>query len=116
MTTIFSTTTPFEKRLAESQHLQAKYPDRLPVIVDQIAKSTLPPLDKNKYLVPSDLTFGQFAYVLRKRLILSAEKALFLFINGTLVTNTELMSQVAKNHKNKDGFLYVTVSEENTFG
>lgn len=41
-------------------------------------------IDKKKYLVPSDLTCGQFVYVIRKRLKLPAEKAIFLFVNGVI--------------------------------
>jgi len=37
-----------------------------------------------RYLVPADLTVGQFVYVVRKRIKLGAEKAIFVFINNTL--------------------------------
>jgi hypothetical protein len=34
--------------------------------------------------VPSDLTVGQFVYVIRKRIKLSPEKAIFIFTNNAL--------------------------------
>jgi Autophagy protein Atg8 ubiquitin like len=37
-----------------------------------------------RYLVPSDLTLGQFVYVIRKRINLSAEKAIFMFVDNVL--------------------------------
>ena len=37
-----------------------------------------------RYLVPADLTVGQFVYVIRKRIKLSSEKAIFIFIKNTL--------------------------------
>lgn len=37
-----------------------------------------------RYLVPADLTIGQFVYVVRKRIKLSAEKAIFVFVKNTL--------------------------------
>jgi hypothetical protein len=37
-----------------------------------------------RYLVPADLSVGQFVYVVRKRIKLSAEKAIFVFIENTL--------------------------------
>jgi GABA(A) receptor-associated protein len=37
-----------------------------------------------RYLVPADLSVGQFVYVVRKRIKLSAEKAIFVFIDNTL--------------------------------
>lgn len=41
-------------------------------------------IDKKKYLVPADLTVGQFVYVIRKRIKLSPEKAIFIFVNEIL--------------------------------
>lgn len=40
--------------------------------------------DNVRYLVPADLTVGQFVYVIRKRIKLSAEKAIFIFIDNVL--------------------------------
>ncbi len=37
------------------------------VIVEKAPKSRLRDLDKKKYLVPSDLTVGQFYFLIRKR-------------------------------------------------
>lgn len=34
--------------------------------------------------MPADLTVGQFVYVIRKRIKLSAEKAIFIFIDNVL--------------------------------
>lgn len=38
----------------------------------------------HRYLVPADLTVGQFVYVIRKRIKLSPEKAIFIFVNNVL--------------------------------
>jgi GABA(A) receptor-associated protein len=74
----------FEKRQAEAQRIREKYPDRIPVICEKDERSSIPPIDKKKYLVPADLTVGQFVYVIRKRIKLSPEKAIFIFINNVL--------------------------------
>lgn len=37
-----------------------------------------------RYLVPVDTTLGQFVYVIRKRINLSAEKAIFMFVDNVL--------------------------------
>jgi GABA(A) receptor-associated protein len=172
--------TTLEKRLAESQRIRAKYPDRIPVIVERAANRTaVPQIDKNKFLVPSDLSVGgcgraasgsallprcaplassgaralraaraaraasrgprraattsgpsppshrprhartrytrrtrsragQFIYVIRKRLSLTADKALFIFISNTLPPTSMLMREVYALHADAaDGFLYV---------
>jgi len=112
----FKTQHTFDKRKAEAQRIRAKYPDRIPVIAEKAAESDIPDIDKKKYLVPADLSVGQFVYVIRKRIKLKPEKAIFIFVNNTLPPTASLMSQIYKEHKDEDGFLYVTYSGESTFG
>lgn len=107
----------FDTRVAESSRVRSKFPDRIPVICEKDARSDVPDIDKKKYLVPADLKVGQFVYVVRKRIKLAPEKAIFVFINGNfLPTTSSLMSEIYERHKAKDGFLYITYSGENTFG
>jgi len=76
---------PLEKRKSEAERIRAKYPDRVPVICEKADKSgDMPDIDKKKYLVPADLTVGQFQYVIRKRIKLAPEKALFVFCANTI--------------------------------
>lgn len=42
------------------------------------------PFDESRYLVPADLTVGQFVYVVRKRIKLTPEKAIFIFVKNIL--------------------------------
>lgn len=107
---------PLEKRKAEAARIKEKYPDRIPVIVEKADKSDIPDIDKKKYLVPSDLTVGQFVYVIRKRIKLSPEKAIFIFVKNILPPTAALMSSIYEDHRDEDGFLYITYSGENTFG
>merc|ERR1711881_336923 len=107
---------PEDKRRAEAERIRAKYPDRIPVICEKADRSDIPDIDKKKYLVPADLTVGQFVYVIRKRIRLSPEKAIFIFINNVLPPTAVLMSDVYADKKDQDGFLYITYSGENTFG
>ncbi|KVH97104.1 Autophagy protein Atg8 ubiquitin-like protein [Cynara cardunculus var. scolymus] len=103
-------------RHAEASRIREKYPDRIPVIVERAEKSDIPNIDKKKYLVPADLTVGQFVYVIRKRIKLSAEKAIFIFVENVLPPTGAIMSTIYDDKKDDDGFLYVTYSGENTFG
>ena len=106
----------FDKRHAEASRIRAKYPDRIPVIVERAPKTDIPDIDKHKFLVPNDLTVGQFVYVIRKRIKLTPEKAMFMFVNNTLPPTASLMSSLYKQHKDVDGFLYTSISGETTFG
>jgi len=56
-------------------------------------------------------------YVIRKRIHLLPEKAIYIFVNGkTLPPSAASMSQVYQENKSEDGFLYVTYAGETTFG
>jgi GABA(A) receptor-associated protein len=130
---------------ALSAHLAAVYLHQaanssiFQVICEKVEKSDIATIDKKKYLVPADLTVGQFVYVIRKRIKLSPEKAIFIFVDEVLPPTAALMSSIYEEHKDEDGyvsllshavpvflgmrlltrvnrFLYITYSGENTFG
>ncbi|KAH9777305.1 Autophagy-related protein 8f [Citrus sinensis] len=109
-----------EKRRAEAARIREKYPDRIPIIVFvELAVTSVfivAMIADRWYLVPADLTVGQFVYVIRKRIKLSAEKAIFIFVDNVLPPTGAIMSAIYEEKKDEDGFLYVTYSGENTFG
>ena len=105
-----------EQRSEEATRIRKKYPDRVPVIVEKSKGSDIDDIDKRKFLVPGDLTTGQFLYVIRKRIKLPPEKALFIFVNNTMPSPATLMFQLYKEHKDTDNFLYLNFSDENCFG
>lgn len=108
----------FSDRLLDTTNILLKYPDRIPIICEKSpnAPKDCPNIDKNKYLVPNDLTVSQFIYVIRKRLKINAEKALFLFINGFVPSGSNLLCNLYDYHKDADGYLYILYTFENTFG
>ena len=103
------------KKLEEYQRIQRKYPDRIPVIL-QKGNRTAPDIDRNKYLVHKDITFGAFVGVVRQRLKMKPDEALFILVNNSLVTQTELMSNIYYKYKSPEGFLLLEYSLESTFG
>ncbi|XP_032443371.1 gamma-aminobutyric acid receptor-associated protein-like 2 [Xiphophorus hellerii] len=105
-----------EHRCVESAKIRNKYPDRVPVIVEKVSGSQIVDIDKRKYLVPSDITVAQFMWIIRKRIQLPSEKAIFLFVDKTVPQSSLTMGQLYDKEKDEDGFLYVAYSGENTFG
>ncbi|KAK7858987.1 autophagy-related protein 8i [Quercus suber] len=106
----------FEQRCEESRDIIAKYPNRVPLIVERYSKSRLPEMEKKKFLVPRDMSVGQFIHILSDRLHLAPGKALFVFVKNTLPQTATLMDSVYESFKDEDGFLYMCYSTENTFG
>lgn len=115
---VFKTRHDLANRQSESNRIRTKYPERIPIICEKSRDSlnSMPNLDKSKYLVPCDLTVGQFMFVIRKRMKLPAEKAIFIFINGSIPSTNTIMISLYDANKDEDGFLYISYSGENTFG
>ena len=109
---------PLIERIKESNRILTKYPDRIPVICEKNVNASIdcPTIDKNKYLISRDTTVGQFIYVIRKRLSLQSNKALFLFIGNMIPSTTNNLLTLYARYKEADNFLYINYSFENTFG
>jgi len=70
----------------------------LQVIVEKLPKARVSELDKKKYLVPSDLTVGQFYFLIRKRIHLRPEDALFFFVNNVIPPTSTTMGALYQVH------------------
>lgn len=64
------------------------------VIVEKAPRARIGDLDKKKYLVPSDLTVGQFYFLIRKRIHLRPEDALFFFVNNVIPPTSATMGSL----------------------
>ena len=111
----FKETLTFDERCIESQKIRTRHRHSGPIIVEPHDDKT-PAIDRCKYLVPWDLTYGQFLFVVRKRIKLSPEQALFITVNGTLVSSSKTIGEIYCDQCDEDGFLYVNYTNENTFG
>ena len=103
----------FDLRINEANRMLRKYPNRVPIIINCSKNLTI---TKCKYLVPIEITCGQFLYVLRKYMNVKPEQAVFMFVNNILPTTSDTIGNVYNTHKNEDLFLYIFITEENTFG
>ncbi|CAM6065538.1 unnamed protein product [Sphagnum tenellum] len=112
----FKRTHTAEERAAEAARMRLKYPDRIPVIVEKASHTDMPDMDKNKFLVPEEVTVGQFVHIIGKRLHLRAGQALFVFVGNVLPPTASLLASIYHEYKDADGFLYISYSGEKTFG
>jgi GABA(A) receptor-associated protein len=104
--------------ISEIERIRRDFPNRVPAIVlkAKAASSDLPDLPKSKFLIPSDLSVGQFIYVIRKQLKLSPEKALFIFVGSMLPPSNMLVKELYSAYKSEDGLLRMYYTSESTFG
>lgn len=119
MTYSFKKKFSFDQRKSEAQKILTRYKDKVPIIVEKAKGCTLDEIDKYKFLVPYDMTVGQFIYIIRKRIKLSEVEALYIFVDKTLPMTSQTISKIytdSKSKKDFDGFLYINYCNENTFG
>lgn len=103
-------------RVELSTKLRRQHPNRIPIIVDVAAGSNLN-LKRTKFLAPADENFSRLIVEIRKHLVLDPSEALFFFCGHVhFVSPGTLLSNVYEKYKDPDGFLYICVSRENTFG
>lgn len=114
----FKETNSFEKRLKLSVTIRTQYPDRIPVVVERHPTcKNVPPIEKEKFLAPSDISVAQFVAEIRNHIALDAETSIFLFVNKTVIPQgASSMLSVYDRYQDKDGFLYIWYSGQNTFG
>ncbi|CAH1261628.1 microtubule-associated proteins 1A/1B light chain 3C-like [Branchiostoma lanceolatum] len=105
-------------RRDEVEGIRAKFPTKVPVIVERYHKEReLPILDKTKFLVPQELTMSQFVTIIRNRMSLNASQAFYLIVNNkSLASMSTTLAEIYKDEKDEDGFLYMTYASQEMFG
>lgn len=111
--------------MEQAARIKQKYSDRIPVIAEKYKKSNLPDIEKKKYLLPDDLTVNQFQYVIRQRVKLNSDQALFTYVvhektpgkpKTILPAVTRTMGEIYKEHADEDGFLYMIYANDEVYG
>ena len=112
----FKNNFPFQMRHDESDKILKKYPDRYPCIIERDPNCDLPHLLKSKFLVPNTITFGQLIYIIRKRIKISPDQGLFIFVNNVLPPSSSILDTIYREYKDEDNFLYFVYRSESVFG
>ena len=111
-------------RRREAQSILESHPGRVPIIAEVApeARDAFPATTRHKYLVPRDMTVATFMTVLRGRMQLPRDRAMFIFFRtargGTrLAVAGEMLAAVYERDQcPEDGFLYCVYCSESTFG
>ena len=114
MTKEFKERVPLEARKQQSANILTKYPSSIPIFID--SSSMLKVIDKPKFVIPDGFTIGQLMMSIRMRMKMNQATALFIFIDNQLVPVTTVISSLYESHKDEDGFMYLNIFQESTFG
>jgi hypothetical protein len=114
-----------EERIRYSTKLAINYPDYIPVIISKGGNDKiLQDIDKTKYLIPKNLSVGEFLCIIRKKINTDSKQAIFVFIvvkhgsksQSILVQPSQTFEQLYNQNRSDDHFLYLVYTSENTFG
>ena len=101
-----------EYSIEQCHSLISKYPECYPVILTGDAN-----LVKTKLLINKDMTVSQLMSYIRIHNKLSKREAYFLFTESKLLLmQSSVISEIYSTNAAVNGFLYINVKKENTFG
>lgn len=70
----------------------------------------------NKLFLHAIVSVGQFYFLIRKRIHLRPEDALFFFVNNVIPPTSATMGQLYQEHHEEDFFIYIAYSDESVYG
>ena len=105
-------------RKKQYSKLAAEHPDKVPIILERDINCTINKPIKSKYILSKGITMSEFVKIIREKLELKPERAIFLLVNGKhSVTLSEELGNIYNKYKDEnDGFLYMSYSEEIVYG
>lgn len=112
-----------DRRKIESQKVLDRHPNSRPVIVH----SSSIDIKHQKYLIPEEITVHQFYSIFRKKTSLHPTEAIYMFIEIPGLDDSTIGQSIAPemtktfgslyaSFRYTDGFLYVHMEKESTFG
>lgn len=87
---------PSSPQAARMDELRVRYPGRIPVFVSKSKSCTNTRIAdiSRKFLVPMELTVAEFVSVLRKKIVIKATDAIYLFVGNSLPPGTYTFGQL----------------------
>ena len=105
------------KRKEQSSLLLENYPQKCPIVLEKDPSCKLLELTKKRYLLDKKSTVNQFMDLIRRKTTLQEGEALFLHVKGRYsISGETTIEQIYKSYKDKDGFLYISYTNELIFG
>ncbi|CAL5394539.1 unnamed protein product [Camellia sinensis] len=107
---------PLEMRHTEIASIKDEQRDGIPVILEKAEGSEILDMPRKKFLVPTDMSVGQFMCVIRKTFKIKPEKAMIILLRNFVIATALSMAEIYQANKREDGCLYMSYAEENTYG
>lgn len=108
----FKKNNSLQRRIDLSSDILKKYPDKIPIIT--LSKGLN--LKKYKFIVNLSSEFSYFMIIIKKFIELKPDQAVFIFVGNIIPPSNETIGSLYKKYADSDGFLYLTITTESTFG
>lgn len=124
-----SDTIPLEKRLNRSNYFKQEYPESVPIYL-QFVDDSYRTSRLHRYVVPRDNSYGHLLLAFRRKIKLRSTVGMISIIerviinsdtgqstiDGNMITTSTKIGELADKYLQEDGFLYINIIPENTFG
>jgi len=104
-----------QSRLKKSRSILRRYPDKIPIIINSNTPEIK--LTSTNFIIPDNMTMLMFVCYIRKNITLNQNQSIYIFTEkNTLIPCSYSLNRVYNEYKNQDGYLYLTLTLEETFG
>ena len=107
-----------QDRKSECEQLLKAYPEKIPLIIEpQNSVGNKLFMDQNKFLVPKMYTFHELLFLIRKKLKIHQDEALYVTVKSSYFpVMSRSINSIYNEYKDPDGFLYIYYSSEAIWG
>ena len=114
---IFKEENTLDERIRIVKDLKKKYIGKIPIICEKAPNCKLEGEIKSHFMLPNDLYFNEFIYIIRQKLKLKSSVAIFLIIDDKYsIMGNDPISIIYEKYKDKDGILYIHYSDQEIYG
>lgn len=120
-TELVKQTVPMETLVSRQRYFAKEYPTHVPAFVQFNSNSII-----HRYVLPRDSTFAHFMIAFRRKIQLKSSESLMPLVEkeeiGTQTikcfqaTTGRTVGDIAKEYIHSDGYLYINMTLQNTFG
>jgi GABA(A) receptor-associated protein len=97
-----------------------KHPDRVPIV---ISSNSYKENGQHRFIVPNNITIAEFMKILRKKISLRPEEAIFIFVKDNTIKNGDVMvpssstvGSIYNEYKDMNLILNLIYEKESVFG
>ena len=106
--------TPLEERKKKSKVYLDNNPSKVPVLVESVEKEW--EFEKSKFLLPKNFNIAKLALMVKQYKKSKEDEAMYIYAGNRIMRADKLIGKIYEEYKEKDGFLYLRISNVPSLG